>query len=340
MATFDQLSDEQRAIVELVLQQGKSYDELSDLLGMPQARVRELARDALVELAPVSARGVVEDWRGQLADYVLGQQAGPEATATRGHLRRSEAARSWTRSLLDSLEQLYPDGDLPAIPDGERGRERGSRRAAAAAPGEGASAAEPRSLTPDAAAAVRRRRLVTAGGVALLILLAVLVWPIGVLTGDGDDDEAGQADSAAEQPAGGDQAAAAGQPQGAAFITRRAGKVQMVVQAAGLEPSTRDTAYQVWLYNSDEDRKSLGATATDQQGNLQAAAPLPAGYEDYELIDLTSVTVKGEGEDPAFETGPSVLRGLLELRDKPVTQGKGENRISLLGEIRLQPLPE
>jgi Sigma-70, region 4 len=121
MATFDQLSEEQRAIVELVLQQGRGYDELSDLLGMPERRVRELARDALVDLAPISARGVEEDWRGQLADYVLGQQAGPEATATRGHLRRSEPARTWTRSLLDSLEQLYRNGDLPAIPAGERG---------------------------------------------------------------------------------------------------------------------------------------------------------------------------------------------------------------------------
>ena len=69
---------------------------------------------------------------------MLGQQAGPEATATRGHLRRSEAARSWTRSLLDSLEQLYADGDLPAIPDGERGSRRGAcprrREPAASAP--------------------------------------------------------------------------------------------------------------------------------------------------------------------------------------------------------------
>src|SRR3954449_12517998 len=103
MATFDKLSAEQRAIIELVLQRGKSYAELSDLLAMPETRVRELARDALVSLSPISARGVEEDWRGQLADYVLGQQTGPESTATRGHLRRSEAARTWARSLLDSL---------------------------------------------------------------------------------------------------------------------------------------------------------------------------------------------------------------------------------------------
>ena len=56
MATFDQLSDEQRAIVELVLQQGKSYDELSDMLGIPEARVRERARDALVGAGARSAR--------------------------------------------------------------------------------------------------------------------------------------------------------------------------------------------------------------------------------------------------------------------------------------------
>ena len=126
------------------------------MLGMPEPRVRERARDALVDLAPLSARGVEEDWRGQLADYVLGQQDGPEATATRGHLRRSEAARSWTRSLLDSLEQLYPqrrpardpraDRSARAAPRprrarGRRGRARSARpsawRRAEAAPAGG-----------------------------------------------------------------------------------------------------------------------------------------------------------------------------------------------------------
>jgi sigma-70-like protein/anti-sigma-K factor RskA len=335
MATFDQLSDEQRAIVELVLQQGKSYDELSDMLGLPEARVRELARDALVDLAPITARGVEQDWRGQLADYVLGQQAGPEATATRGHLRRSEAARSWTRSLLDALEQLYPDGDVPAIPEGERG----SRRAPAALPAREASG-EPRTLSPEAAAAVRRRRLVTAGGVAILILLALLVWPIGLLTG-GDDDEPSQASSGSQQAGGAqDGGPIPTRTQGQAVIARQQGKTQILVTAAGLEPSTQNTAYQVWLYNSDRDRRSLGATVTDQQGNLQAGAELPANFQDYKFIDLTQVTVAGQGQNQRFEEGPSVLRGLLELRDEPIRRGSGNNRVTLLGDIRMLPLPE
>ena len=333
MATFDQLSDEQRAIVELVLKQGKSYGELSDMLGLPETRVRQLARDALVDLAPITARGVEEDWRGQLADYVLGQQAGPEATATRGHLRRSEAARSWARSLLDALEQLYPSGDVPAIPDGERG----SRRGAAAAPGPGGAAA-PRALSPESAAAVRRRRLVTAAGVGVLILVAVLLWPVGLLTG-GDDEEPSQASADPQQQAG-DGDPISTQMQGQAIVARQQGATQVLVTATGLEPSTQNTAYQVYLSNSEDDRRSLGATVTDQQGNLQAGARLPENFEDYEFIDLAAVTVRGRGENQRFEDGPTVLRGLIELRDRPITRGTGQNQITLLGEIRMLPLPD
>jgi hypothetical protein len=309
MATFDQLSDEQRAIVELVLQQGRSYDELSGMLGLPERRVRELARDALVDLAPLSARGVEEDWRGQLADYVLGQQAGPEVTATRGHLRRSEAARVWTGSLLDSLEQLYRNGDMPAVPDGERGRTR-----AATTDGE----------------SIKRRRILAIGATAVVILAAVLLWPVGLLTGN-DDEQAGGT-SANGPPASEPVSATAG----GANIFRQGGKTRMLVQAVGLEPSTETQLYQVWLYNSANDRRALGLASADQQGNLGVAAPLPADYRKYKLVDLTSVTVQGQEAQP----GRSVLRGLLELLDKPVSQASGKTRVTLLARIRLLPLPD
>jgi len=329
MATFDQLSDEQRAIVELVLQQGKSYDELSDMLGIPEARVRERARDALVQLAPVSVRGVEEDWRGQLADYVLGQQAGPEVTATRGHLRRSEAARSWTRSLLDSLEQLYPNGDLPAVPDGERGSRRAAAPVASPAAGVDPSAAGP--LGPSALAAVRRRRILAAAAGALVVLVAVLLWPVGLLTGDDDGDKS-------------DKQAASNSPistkrQGAAIIAKSKGKTQVLVQAQGLKPSTQTTAYQVWLYDSDAKRKSLGATPTDKQGNLQVIGDLPADYTSWKYIDVTAVTVTGEGQDQQVKTGASVLRGLLELANEPIKTGTGKNKATVLANIPLLPLP-
>ena len=335
MATFDQLSAEQRAIIELVLKQGQSYDELSDMLGLSTSRGRELAREALVRLSPVSASAVEEDWRAQLADYMLNQQSGPESTATRGHLRRSEASRGWARSVLDSLEQFYDEKNLPSIPEGDRAaeaeprRERRPRREKREKrePREKRPARPAKELSSGAQAAIRRRRLVGGGALAALLLaLVLLVWPVGLLTG-GDDDpaSAGDTQNAAARPQligqlplgpveslEGSQTA-----QGAAGIVQ-SGDVRQLVVRAQLPRSRRGEAYEVWLYNSDEDAQSIGAQITDQQGVFSGAKELPEGYERYEFIDVSRETVTG----PKAHSGDSVLRGALaELA--PVDQNAG-----------------
>jgi hypothetical protein len=331
MATFDQLSEEQRAILELLLRRGQSYADLSGKLDMPEKRVRDLARDALVELAPVTAKGVDSDWRGQLSDYVLGQQSGPESTATRGHLRRSEAARSWARSLLDSLDGLYGDG-IPAIPDAERGGAKAAKRTREPAPAKEKKPREPREprepLSGEAAAAVRRRRLIGAGSVlALLILVAVLLWPIGVLTG-GDDSK--------DKAAAGKKAAVNKNVQGQAVIAQQAGKNQILVSAVGLKPSTQKQAYQVWLYNSQSDAKSLGFAAANKQGQLQGGATLPSNYKRFKFIDISREPVDRNGA----HSGDSVMRGVLQMLKKPIAQGSGKNRATVVASVRLQPLPQ
>jgi len=326
MATFDQLSAEQRAIIELVLKQGQTYDQLGDMLGMPQARVRELAREALVRLSPVSAAAVDDDWRGQLADYLLNQQGGPEATATRGHLRRSEAARGWARSVLDSLEQFYDEKNLPTVPAGEPGaeaeprrrrrepRERRPRRPARA-PRE-KSERPAGALSPAAAEVVRRRRLAGLGAAAALLLIAVLFWPIGVLTGDDETESAADTTAAADT-----QARLVGQlplapveelegsetAQGIAAVAERGGQRQLIVQAR-LPRTDNNVAYQVWLYNSDQDALSLGAQFADEQGNFQGAGPLPDDFERFRFIDVSREPVRG----PEAHSGNSVLRGALD----------------------------
>jgi Sigma-70, region 4 len=324
MATFDQLSPEQRAIVELVLRQGKTYDELADMLNLPEPRVRALARDALVELAPVSVRGVEEDWRGQLADYVLGQQSGPEATATKGHLRRSEAARSWARSLLDSLEQFYANGSVPAIPEGERGRR------AAAAP------REPRTRDgggPLAAAGdpVMRRRLLAGAGALLIVLLIVLVWPVGLLTGDDNGGSSGSASSnQTSQGTGAQNQATSGAPAGIAIVVQRNGKKQLLVQAANLAPSGQSEGYYVWLYNSPTDAKSLGGQVTDRQGNYQALGGFPADYQKYRYIDISRQRI---GQDPNVKhSGDSVLRGPM-----PKLRASTSTKAAAIGQTVLKP---
>lgn len=224
MATLDQLPPEKRAIIELVLRRGQSYDDIADMLSMPAARVREHAREALVALAPRTAERVDPEWRDQLADYVLGQQAGPQSTATRGHMKRSEPARAWALSTVDSLGELYQDGAEPAIPEGEAAPPRRGARlrrardedvSAAEAPaqekprparrerpaGEPAPAAtvpaddetttrERRSLSPEAEAVVRRRRILGALA-ALLALAGVILAAIFLLPKifGGDDEQ-------------------------------------------------------------------------------------------------------------------------------------------------------
>src|SRR4051794_11526749 len=198
MATFDQLAADQRAIIEIVLRQDKSYEQIGEMLDLPPARVRELARDALAELAPHTADFVDPQWRGQLADYVLGQQTGPEAQATRGHLKRSEPARIWAYSLLDALGDFYDDGSRPEIPVGEAGgRTRGRERAAAsngdtaatsplaAKPGRGA-------LSAEAQSALMRRRIL--GGLGAVVLIALLIFG-GIKIFGGDDNSSKNASS-------------------------------------------------------------------------------------------------------------------------------------------------
>lgn len=318
MATFDQLSAEQRAIIELVLKQHQDYEQLGTMLGLPTSRVRDLAREALVRLSPVSAAAVDDDWRGQLADYLLNQQTGPEATATKGHLRRSESARGWSRSVLDSLDQFYDQSNLPTIPEGEPAA--APRRERKPKPER-----KPRERKEGAGLAGRlgaldtfaRRRLLGGLGLAVVALFVVLVWPVGALTG-GDDDK-----PAAKKPAAGD-ARIIGQlvlrpvgggnsrNAGVAVVAQRGGQRQLIVQAQ-LTPSKNRQAYEVWLYNSQNDARSLGAQVTDQNGTFQGAGPLPKNFERFKFIDISVENV----DQNRKHSGRSILRGQLDQLQPP-----------------------
>jgi hypothetical protein len=330
MATFDQLPAEQRAILELVIQRRQSYDDLAAMLGMPPARVRQLAREALVDLSSRSAARVDPDWRGQVADYLLGQQTGPEGTATRGHLKRSEPARLWSLSLLDSLDHLYDERDLPVIPEGDAAPVRERERAP-----EPARERPARPLSTDAETIVRRRRIAGAAAAATALLFILLVWPVGLLTGDDDGD--GGSDGGTDQAEG--QPRVLGQlllrPQsgekgvGIALITERDGERSLLVQARGLRRTREGEAYEVWLFNSQDDATSMGAQLTDRQGNYQGAGTLPENYEDFEFLDISRETV----DQNAAHSGDSVLRGQLAdlqaatgtdsgaLEDQPADEG-------------------
>jgi hypothetical protein len=225
-----------------------------------------------------------------VADYLLNQQAPTEAASTRGHLRRSEAARAWSHSVLDSLSHLYSNGDMPTIPSGDGGPEPVAR--------EPRQPRAPRERTPAGDDVIRRRRLIGAGALAALLLLALLVWPVGLLTG-GDEDDNGGDDSAQTSQNGkrgkrnveilGQVVLKKVEGQngaGIAIITRTGGETEINIQAA-LNPTGQNEAYEVWLYNSNEDAQSLGAQVTDNQGRFAGRNALPANWRDYDSINVS-----------------------------------------------------
>lgn len=362
MPTFDQLPAEQRAIIELVVQRGRSYDELADALQITPERVRELARDALVELSPRTAERVDSDRRGQIADYVLNQQSSAEATATQTFLKRSDAARMWILSLMDSLEHMYESSSVPEVPDAEpderprrrereRPRERARReplrRERERAPlrekdrdreERPRREARPRrdELTPEAEEAVRRRRI--AAGIGALLILGAAITVALVLLIDTTIHEARAPTTKVVGQLLLNPLENGSQNQGIAVVAQRGDDRSLIVQAR-LRPTGKEQAYEVWLYNSDKDAVSLGAQVTDENGNYQGAGRLPAPLDKYKYIDVSLEKL----DRNTAHSGQSVLRGEIENLQSPqqVQQQQGaQGGATGGGGAQPQPQPQ
>ncbi len=117
MASLEPLAPDQRAVVSLVLQQGRSYEEIAATLGIPPSAVQARAHAGLAALAP--ANGLPEEITGPLADYLLGQQPPRDADATRGLLAESAPARGWAAGVAEQLAGVakHPLPEVPAGPD-------------------------------------------------------------------------------------------------------------------------------------------------------------------------------------------------------------------------------
>lgn len=320
MASLESLPSDQRAVLELVLRRGRSYEEIARLLKIDRAGVRSRALAALDALGPGSRVGPQR--RALIADYLLGALPDRVADEVRAHLAQSPAERAWARVLAAELSGLAT-GPLPEIPGaaaaapvhaGEPVGAPAAARAPAHSPGEPGRAAP----------AVRTSSRL--GGAILLGIAAVIV--IGVvlflaLSGSGKHHPNRARAAGASQAASTTRAASAststasgastssststhivsqinlksptgGKAVGVAEILRESGKTGIAIVAQGLTPNSKKppNAYAVWLYNSPSDSHILGFVnpGVGSNGRLQTAGGLPTNASHYQKLLITLET--------------------------------------------------
>ena len=258
MTTLDSLPADQRAVLSLLLRQGRSYEQIAGMLQISEAAVRERAHGALAALGPeageLSARR-----RAEIGDWLLRQGPEDERTETEAFLGRSEAGRAWAGAVAGALEPLGGDG-LPRAPGAETDGATSDRAAAAPAP---------RSSGP---------RVSRTGGAVLLAVAALLIAggvAFALLSG-GDDDSGGDGGSSATTTQAQPQVIAqvnlkppSGAPARGALgivqVVKQNQQQAILVRAQGLPrlPS-KNSGYGVWLSSSPSKRVWLG------YGNYQA----------------------------------------------------------------------
>jgi hypothetical protein len=311
MSPVDTLDATQRAVLQLVLKQGKGYDEIADLLGIEVSAVRGRAHAALDALGPSTA-GLTAGRRADIADYLLGQQSTEDRDATREHLAESPAARAWARSVAGEVRPLARNG-LPEIP----------RSSPARAPTREAERDEPDGGEPLRAAPARRSS--RTGGILLLAGLAAIIAVVVILIVSGGDDS-GMTKTASSDTRPATQPSQTGpQPTPVAQINLKAadgsnavGIAQVLAQGnqrllavlgQRLPPSTRSAAYAVWLYTSAAKAKLLGFVdpPVGKSGKFQNVINLPTNAAQYRELVVTRE--KGNAKQP----GEIVLRGQLQL---------------------------
>jgi hypothetical protein len=300
MASLDNLNDGQRAVLQLLLRQGKSYEDLAGLLKTDAAGVRSRAHDAVAAVGP-DPRDITVDHRNEIADYLLGQQTASQRAATREYLQNSSAGRAWARATAATLEPIGGDR-LPDVP-AER------EEVAEAFDALDRRAARQEKVKKSSQLGTR---LLLAGVGVLLGIAIILALSLG---GDDEPESAATTPAATSTTAGvqttptGDKFTVVAQgtltpPKGGDADAK--GEVAIVVfpdnnqyrfalQATGLPPSsTRGSAYGVWLYTSDDKKQFLGFpdSTVGKDGKLQTVSDLSPETPAYAAVLLTRETAE------------------------------------------------
>ena len=319
MARIDDLKPDQRAALQLLLQQGRSYEDIASLLRIDASAVRERAHAALDALGPEDVSELTLELQDEIADYLLGQQTASQRAGTRDFLERSPGGRAWARVVAAELRPLAGD-NLPEIPS------------EAAEVDEAFDALDRRTVHRE-----KTERSSRVGG-AILIAAAVialfgLVWlGISLLGGDDDENESAGTGTTTAQTQPGDQVQVESQinltpPEGSdseaagvAQIARQGGTRAVALVAEGFQRAREDGPfYAIWLYTSADQAKRLGfPPQPGRNGRIETSFELPDDADQYEQLVITRET-----EQSPRQPGEILLSGPLEGTPVPDQGGGG-----------------
>ncbi len=166
MTSLEALPADQRAVLQLVLQRGRSYDDIARLLSIDRSAVRRRAAGALEALGPQT--GLDGERRQVITDYLLGQLDPGAATAAQNQIASAPGERAWARVVASELAPLA-GSPLPAIPAAAPAAAQASPAApppVPAAPPSAALTAEPAATKPGRRSILRGKRRAQASGAA------------------------------------------------------------------------------------------------------------------------------------------------------------------------------
>jgi hypothetical protein len=351
MTPLDALAPDQRAVLELLLRQGRSYGDLSDLLAIPEEAVRERAHAALAGLAPGHAPP--EGAANGIADWLLGQQDAATAKRTRSALTRRPEAREWAAAVAEGLRGVE-GAKVPKVPAAAKPKAAAPEPTAAGEPAPAPSkpaadesaakpAPRPRPLREGAqpapgrprpvrdegapAPASARPRSSRLGGAILIGVLALLVGGALFLLLRGDD-EGGGGQTAAEQTATPSatpqvvsevvlEGAGGSRAQGLMRVFRREedGRLVFALAAERVPQNRGREVYAVWFTKKGGPARNLGFSQTQvgEDGVFTTGGPQQGQEDEFPrwLVDYDTIVVARATDANAKRPGKAILRGTL-----------------------------
>ncbi len=342
MSPIDTLPPDQQAVLQLLLKQGKSYDEIGAMLRMDRESVRWRAHSGVDALGPPDPADTPGGSHWQIIDYLLGQQTASERAATREALEASPEDRAWARTVAAELRPMAA-AELPEIPADPAETEQAY-----------AALDEQTAAAPDGERNSRLGSILLLGGLGLLACIVIIL----IATNGGDDKKAASTPvvvvhktttdtttpttpgttvttpaktTTATTPSktttvtkttpapapGGFKTLAdidltvpggtAKTPIGAAAILLSNGQKLANVVAQGLVPGGHEFAYVVWLANPGGTSHFLGFTPPVVAGKaMKVLATLPDNVNAYKQLLITKETTS-----TPTKPGTIVLQGTI-----------------------------